>query len=380
MSTIGRDLAARRSADRGADRLQQQPRRRRAGVALRRGGLRARGPVHRRARAIPDRHGRLRRLRAAGDDAARAHGRAQDRTATSICSRTTRRSTPLGEALPNSEIFRRLAAKMGFDEPCFRESDDEIAAAAFTEPNFDWETLKRSGWQRLDRPKIYAPFANGGFPTKSGKCEIYSEQLATLGLDPVPGYVAAARGRRYGARGTLSARDDLAAGAQLHELDVRQRAELARRRRRAASRDPSARCGGARHRGRRARARVQRPRLARAQGARHREARGPASSSRCPIWWKKLARDGKNANELTSQVLTDIGRAPTFYDCRVEIEPASLEQWTASRVARRPFRFDFSRTAPRPRQRPAGRGCYRTRPRSFPGPSSGSGRAPCARR
>lgn len=40
------------------------------------------------------------------------------------------------------------------------------------------------------------------------------------------------------------------------------------------------------------------------------------------VWWKKLARDGKNANELTNQVLTDIGRAPTFYDCRVEIERA----------------------------------------------------------
>jgi anaerobic selenocysteine-containing dehydrogenase len=40
------------------------------------------------------------------------------------------------------------------------------------------------------------------------------------------------------------------------------------------------------------------------------------------VWWKKLARDGKNANELTSQVLTDIGRGATFYDCRVELERA----------------------------------------------------------
>jgi len=40
------------------------------------------------------------------------------------------------------------------------------------------------------------------------------------------------------------------------------------------------------------------------------------------VWWKKLARDGKNANELTNQVLTDIGRAPTFYDIRVELELA----------------------------------------------------------
>ena len=38
------------------------------------------------------------------------------------------------------------------------------------------------------------------------------------------------------------------------------------------------------------------------------------------IWWKKFARDGKNANELTSQQLTDIGRGPTFYDCLVQVE------------------------------------------------------------
>ena len=38
------------------------------------------------------------------------------------------------------------------------------------------------------------------------------------------------------------------------------------------------------------------------------------------VWWKKLARDGKNANELTGQALTDIGRAATFYDCLVQVE------------------------------------------------------------
>jgi len=39
------------------------------------------------------------------------------------------------------------------------------------------------------------------------------------------------------------------------------------------------------------------------------------------IWWRKLARDGTNVNELTSQRLTDLGRAPTFYDCLVEVAP-----------------------------------------------------------
>jgi hypothetical protein len=41
------------------------------------------------------------------------------------------------------------------------------------------------------------------------------------------------------------------------------------------------------------------------------------------VWWKKLARDGKNANELTrGDALTDMGRAPLFYDCLVEVEAA----------------------------------------------------------
>jgi hypothetical protein len=45
------------------------------------------------------------------------------------------------------------------------------------------------------------------------------------------------------------------------------------------------------------------------------------------VWWKKLARDGKNANVLTrSDALTDIGRAPLFYDCRVEVEAAKEPQ------------------------------------------------------
>ena len=100
---------------------------------------------------------------------------------------------PLGEALPNSEIFRRLAAKMGFSDPCFMETDDELAAQAFKREGatagFDWPSLKQSGWQRLDVLEKYAPFAHGGFATPSGRCEFYSEQVAKLGQDPLPAYV-----------------------------------------------------------------------------------------------------------------------------------------------------------------------------------------------
>src|SRR5207248_2429892 len=89
---------------------------------------------------------------------------------------------PLGEALPNAEVFRRLAARMGFDEPCFRDSDEEIARQAFRRSDaraqgLDWETLQRDGWQRLNVPIVYAPFAQGHFPTPSGKCEFYSDKL-----------------------------------------------------------------------------------------------------------------------------------------------------------------------------------------------------------
>jgi hypothetical protein len=41
------------------------------------------------------------------------------------------------------------------------------------------------------------------------------------------------------------------------------------------------------------------------------------------IWWRKLGPNGTNVNELTSQALTDLGAAPTFYDCVVEVERAT---------------------------------------------------------
>ncbi|MBW8905377.1 MAG: molybdopterin-dependent oxidoreductase, partial [Betaproteobacteria bacterium] len=94
---------------------------------------------------------------------------------------------PVGEALPNSEIFRRLAARLGFEEPCFRDSDEDICRTALA-GKADWEALKRDGWQRLALHERHAPFAHGGFPTPSGKCEFYSAWLEKQGIDPLPFY------------------------------------------------------------------------------------------------------------------------------------------------------------------------------------------------
>ncbi|HMX21798.1 MAG TPA: molybdopterin-dependent oxidoreductase, partial [Accumulibacter sp.] len=99
-----------------------------------------------------------------------------------------------GEALPNTELFRRLAQKMGFDDPCFADSDETLCQQAFDwdDPRLNglsWAQLKRDGHARLTLPKKHAPFANGGFLTPSGKCEFYSATMAHAGLDPLPAFI-----------------------------------------------------------------------------------------------------------------------------------------------------------------------------------------------
>ncbi|MGQ0463816.1 MAG: molybdopterin-containing oxidoreductase family protein [Sporichthyaceae bacterium] len=100
---------------------------------------------------------------------------------------------PMGEAIPNTELFRRLAARMGFEEDCFKRSDADMIAEAF-----DWshphmagitvESLKEQGWQRLNvpAPDEYAPHVEGNFRTPSGKTEILSSAAAAVGNFVVP--------------------------------------------------------------------------------------------------------------------------------------------------------------------------------------------------
>ncbi len=137
---------------------------------------------------------------------------------------------PLGAAKPNTEIFRELAARLGYTEPCFLETDVEIGAQAF-DAGVDFAKLRRDGWVRLPLPE--APFASGGFPTANGRA-----QFAPAGLG-AGDFHTALRVAPVGARTctALPARDDFAAGAQFFELDVRQRHELAQHRRRTAARD-----------------------------------------------------------------------------------------------------------------------------------------------
>jgi anaerobic selenocysteine-containing dehydrogenase len=99
---------------------------------------------------------------------------------------------PPGECLPNSEIFRRLAAHMGLEEPALYASDEELARTLLESDHpslagITFERLKREGWVRLNYPRPFVPFADG-FPTPSGKLEFYSERAGADGLDPLCGY------------------------------------------------------------------------------------------------------------------------------------------------------------------------------------------------
>lgn len=98
---------------------------------------------------------------------------------------------PVGESIPNTELFRRLAAAMGLHDPCFQDSDEELIRQALAgSPYLEGITLERLQKEQLIKVnRAPAPFASGGFKTASGKAEFYSPALAAAGHDPVIEYV-----------------------------------------------------------------------------------------------------------------------------------------------------------------------------------------------
>jgi len=232
---------------------------------------------------------------------------------------------PLGEAKPNTEVFRLLAARMGFDEPCFAESDDSMAANAFVADHprmagIDWTRLKTQGWQRLNVPSPYAPFAEGNFPTPSGKCEFYSESLRRQGLDPLPTYTPPresalsdpALARRF-PLAMLSPPARNALNSTFGGLPVFLETE------KTPWLDIDAADAAARGIGDGDKVRVYNDRGALVVTARITDRTRPGVVVAPSIWWRKLSPDGTNANMVTGQALTDMGRAATFYDVLVEV-------------------------------------------------------------
>ncbi|HSE96848.1 MAG TPA: molybdopterin-dependent oxidoreductase, partial [Blastocatellia bacterium] len=232
---------------------------------------------------------------------------------------------PLGEAKPNWEVFRLLAERMGFDDPCFKESDEDIIRQALSADHpalkgITLERLKRDGWARLNLPEIFAPFADGGFLTPSGKCEFYSELLAHEGIDPVPDYTpprespstAPEVARRYPVQ-LLSP----PAGTFLNSTFSNLPSFIKSEKRPVVEINPE----DARERG------INDGDLVRVWNDRGEcmlyatvtTRVKPGVAVALSIWWNKLSPGGTNVNQTVSQSLTDMGAGATFYDNLVEI-------------------------------------------------------------
>lgn len=233
--------------------------------------------------------------------------------------------TPLGEAKSNTEIFRLLAARMGFDDDCFKETDDAIAGQAFDHfhectINFDWESLKQKGWQKLNVPD--ASFAIGGFTTPSSKFEFFSANMEADGLDRLPIYIPPYES--VASNPTLAAKypqamisppvrnflNSIFVNVQsLHDtegephLDMRRPADALQR---------GIVAGDT--------LRIYNDCCTFNGKVKSTDKARPWLVVGLSIWWKKFLPDRKNVNKLTSQRLTDMGRAPTFYDVLVEVE------------------------------------------------------------
>ena len=220
---------------------------------------------------------------------------------------------PRGQAKPNTQIFRELAARMGFDEPCFADSDEQLARMAFKPEWVDFEALRARGWVKLALPD--APFAHGGFPTPGGKALADAPGLGVP--DYLPNYESAASAPELARRYPLAmisppARNFLNSTfvnlQSLRDVEGEPLLEI-----HADDAAPRGIADGAvvrvfNDRGDyRCRCRVS----ARAR---------PGVVNGLGICWRKFGLDGHNVNELTHQRLTDIGRAPAFYDCLVEVE------------------------------------------------------------
>jgi len=225
---------------------------------------------------------------------------------------------PLGECKPNTEIFRLLAGRLGFEDPCFKDSDEDMARQALASLNgITLEDLHEKGWIPLGIGD--APFAQGGFPTPSGKCEFYSERLKDL--DPLPAYIPPREDRlsnpelakkfplvlisppaHHFLNSTfvnLFQDKEIGPMLEIHESDAAVR---------------QIRTGSP--------VQIFNDRgnfLAKAVVTDRTRAGVVCAPS---IWWNKLVPGGRNANSTTSEEITDIGGGATFYDNLVDVRPA----------------------------------------------------------
>lgn len=250
---------------------------------------------------------------------------------------------PLGECRSNVETFRALAERMGFDDECFCESVDEMIDRALDSPNPWLQGITRERLEKEHRIRLnftpdhvgtaapgrpsdrssaavpFLPFAEGNFRTPSGKAEFYSQDLKRQGIDPIVAFTAPEESR-HGKKSTGFPLELLARKADNHlnssfaNLPSVRALEptLGHLEMHAADAGP---------RGIHDRDRV---RAFNSRGEIVLEARVngsvPAGVVAARLDWARFHASSRNINVLTSEKLTDMGNAATFYSVSVEVE------------------------------------------------------------
>jgi anaerobic selenocysteine-containing dehydrogenase len=225
---------------------------------------------------------------------------------------------PVGQARTNTDVFRALAKRMDFKDPCFLDDDLTMARQAFGE-TISFDELLDKGFATAPLPD--APFALGKFPTPSGKCEFFSQRLADAGQDGLPNHVPNYETPQPGDAYPLAmisppARNFLNSSfvnvKSLRDIEGEPLLEM--------HADDAATRGIASG----DTVRIFNDRGAYRCTVRINQRARPGVVNGLGVWWRKLGLDGSNVNELTNQRLTDMGRAPTFYDCAVQVEGCRL--------------------------------------------------------
>ncbi|SCL53147.1 molybdopterin-containing oxidoreductase family protein [Micromonospora chersina] len=230
-----------------------------------------------------------------------------------------------GEALPNTEIFRRIAAALGLDHPRFSDSDEDLARQLLAGTPVTFEELRERTYARTTGvPVGAAPFAAGGFRTPDGRARLHDPALARLGVDPLPGHTPPAEA----ADPELARRFPLVllapAGRFLMNSTFASLPWHARRtgppRVHLHPDDAAARGladGDA--------VRVHNDRGAFLAAVALDEATRPGLAFTYKAYWARLSPGRSTVNAVTAVRDTDLGEAPTFHDCRVEVAPVPAE-------------------------------------------------------
>lgn len=229
---------------------------------------------------------------------------------------------PLGEAKPTTQAFRLLAARLGFDDPAFSETDEELLERLLAErpAGLTVEGLRERGWQKIDLGQGPAPHAEGNFVTPSGKLNLRADFLADAGVDPLPFFDPPAETTDA----ALAARFPLAMVTPKTHLFLNS-SFANQRRQHSAQPEPYVVVNdddaAVRSIEDESLVRVFNDRGSFSCRAKVSDDARPGVLVAPMGWWSADYTGGKSGQVTTPQRLTVLGEAPTFNDNRVEVEP-----------------------------------------------------------